>query len=61
MKKFASKLSLESTKFEDLPELVATAIQFAYDVIGVGNVITDVTATTEAGNHAVKVAEAFCK
>jgi hypothetical protein len=57
--KFADKLSLESTQYEDLQHLVADAIQFAYDVTSNGCVAD--TEPREAGNNEIKIAGAFCK
>lgn len=59
MKKFADKLSLESTHFEDLFHVVEEAIQSAYDVISTGD--AEATPSAPAGQHAIAVAKAFCK
>ena len=57
--RFALKSTLESTDFGNLRDLAAEAIQFAYDCISTQD--PDATDPRGAGNHATKIAEAFCK
>jgi hypothetical protein len=59
MKKFATKSTLEGTYFEDLHQLAAEAIQFAYDCISTND--PGFTEPTEAGRHAAEIAAVFCK
>lgn len=52
MKKFADKLTLKYTDFQDLQHLTGEAIQFALDSVGVSH-------TTE--DEAIALAKAFCE
>jgi hypothetical protein len=58
-KKFADKLSLESTHFQDLQHVVEEAIQFAKDAQYADDLNT--VESAPAGECAIKVAKAFCR